>query len=133
MNLAKIMLDYFSEEPISLFLSVKRDLENLLNTRQCFLMYSKNYHEIKKSLLNYGIPDFMNMHFDLEESQKHFCQKVAEIIGCYEPRLKEVKVKLINPLQEKDRTLKIRIEGLLQTETASELIVFDSVLKPISF
>jgi hypothetical protein len=38
--------------------SVRRDLENLLNTRQRALSWPKNLQELDCSLLSYGIPDF---------------------------------------------------------------------------
>lgn len=114
----------------SLYSSVRRDLENLLNTRQYFLNHPKEYTELTKSLIDYGIPDFMSGRLDVEILQSNFCEKLTTIIRRYEPRFKEVVVKLVSNPKEKDRTLRMRIEGLLYAEPMPESIVFDSVLEP---
>ena len=38
-------------------LAVRRDLENLLNTRVCCATWPRELTELQQSLVNYGIPD----------------------------------------------------------------------------
>ena len=39
-------------------ISLRRDLENLLNTRWSCISWPPDYEELDLSLINYGIPDF---------------------------------------------------------------------------
>jgi len=50
----------------------------------------------------------------------------------FEPRLKEIKVAYIENKDLKDRTLRFRIDATLYADPTPEVIVFDSVLEPIS-
>jgi len=110
--------------------SVKRDLENLLNTRRRYVSWDKAWEELDKSLVDYGIPDFMGTQLDSKNVQKNFCCHLEQIIRRYEPRFKEIKVKLQDYLDKRDGTLHIRIEGLLYAEPVPEPIIFDSTLEP---
>ena len=113
-----------------LCLSVKRDLENLLNSRRRCISWDSSWEELEQSLVDYGIPDFMGTQLDSKQSQKIFCRHLERIISRYEPRFKQVKVTLQDYLDKKDRTLHIRIEGFLHAEPVPEPIIFDSVLEP---
>src|SRR5687767_8128335 len=42
--------------------SVRRDLENLLNTRARCLSWPPSLEELPASLVNYGLPDFTNIY-----------------------------------------------------------------------
>ena len=50
----------------------------------------------------------------------------------FEPRFKEVKVAYVENKDQKDRTLRFRIDAMLYADPTPEVIVFDSVLEPIS-
>ena len=110
--------------------SVRRDLENLLNTRQRCLPVPAHLAELKQSLVNYGTPDFTAGSMGALKDRQDFARVLQAIITQYEPRFKSVKVALVDAAEPLDRTLRFRIDALLQAEPAPEPVVFDSILKP---
>jgi type VI secretion system protein ImpF len=112
--------------------SVRRDLENLLNTRVRCLSVPSALTELKQSLVNYGIPDFTGANMTTDKDRRDFARLLQAVIREHEPRFKSVKVKLLDNAEPMDRTLRFRIDALLHAEPAPEPVVFDSMLKPIT-
>jgi type VI secretion system protein ImpF len=110
--------------------SVRRDLENLLNTRTRCLVWPPGLKELKQSLVNYGLPDFTGADLGSKKDREQFCGVVQSVIRQHEPRFKSVRVQLLGNTEPLDRTLRFRIDALLRAEPAPEPVVFDSVLKP---
>jgi type VI secretion system protein ImpF len=110
--------------------SVRRDLENLLNTRQRCRGWPGGLVELGRSLVNYGIPDFTGAELAATERQNEFRAAVEEVIRNFEPRFVSVAVKMVNSGDKLDRTLRFRIEALMYADPAPEPIVFDSFLDP---
>jgi type VI secretion system protein ImpF len=111
-------------------MSVRRDLENLLNTRVRCLMPPEQCKELKQSLVNYGIPDITGSDLGSSHDRDEFCRVLQNVIRQYEPRFKTVKVTPISSADPQDRTFRFRIDALLQAEPAPEPIIFDSQLRP---
>ena len=109
--------------------SVARDLEEMLNTRREALEdLSEDFHEVRRSLVNYGLPDFTSYSL-LGPQDKARVQRVLEdAIAHFEPRLQRVRVVLEEP-RGHDRALRFRVEALLQVDPAPEPVVFDTVLQ----
>lgn len=110
--------------------AVRRDLENLLNARQRCRSWPAELGELDTSLLNYGIPDFTGADFTLHQRHEGFRQVIETVLKRYEPRFRRVRVTLLNEDETMDRTLRLRIEALMQVEPAPEPIVFDSQIDP---
>jgi len=108
--------------------TVRRDLEMLLNTRIRNLVWPGPLKELNQSLLNFGIPDFAGLPLATSEGRTAFAQKLQGIIRQYEPRFKTVKVQLVSNAEPLDRTLRFRIDALLNVEPAPEPVVFDSIM-----
>src|SRR5262249_59182804 len=72
--------------------SVRRDLENLLNTRRRPLELPPGLKELDVSLVNYGIPDFTGSGPATALDRAAFCKSIQEIIRRYEPPLHSVTV-----------------------------------------
>lgn len=109
--------------------SVRRDLENLLNTRQRYFSWPKELTELERSLVAYGAPDFMSSQLEARTVQQSFCNSLTQIIKHFEPRFKEVSVSLLQQ-KEGERTLRLRISGLLHASPVPEPIILDSILEP---
>lgn len=111
-------------------LSVRRDIENLLNTRWRCQSWPPDLDQLDQSLVNYGIPDFTGV----VQNQGTFRQELRSIIESvlrkFEPRFKSVRVELIQNPDESDRVLRLRIDALLHVEPAPEPVVFESQLEP---
>jgi len=112
--------------------SVRRDLENLLNTRWRCVNWPPNLDDLEVSLVNYGIPDFTGVTMSSAASREQLRSVVEHVIRKFEPRFKSVKVKLLENADETDRSLRLRIDALLYAEPAPEPVVFDSQLEPVS-
>jgi type VI secretion system protein ImpF len=110
--------------------SVRRDLENLLNTRQRNLTWPPNLTELERSLLNYGIPDITALSMGAGKERQEFCRQLQSVILKHEPRLKTCQVVLLDNTEPLDRTLRFRIDALMHADPAPEPVMFDSSLKP---
>lgn len=112
--------------------SVRRDLESLLNTRFRLLSPPPNYSELEKSILNYGLPDLATINIIDPDKKFEFTKNLEKILREYEPRFKSVSVVFMDNKDGIDRTLRFRINATLYADPAPEVVVFDSVLEPVS-
>lgn len=110
--------------------SVRRDLEQLLNTRHRAL--SAPVGPLDLSLINYGLPDLQTINFVSAEGRIAFCHLLEQQILQYEPRFKSVRVTMLEREQAHDQTLRFRIEALMYADPAPEEIAFDTALEPIT-
>ena len=116
----------------SLRASVLRDLEGLLNTRYKMLSPHSQHIESQTSLLNYGMPDLATINIINDDKQKEFIHDLERILRQYEPRFKSVNVTFVKNENSVDRTLRFRVNATLYADPAPEVIVFDSILEPVS-
>ncbi len=112
--------------------SVRRDLENLLNSRFCMIEPPEELPEVTHSLLNYGLPDLATVNISDTEKKQRFVQQLERILREYEPRFKSVRVTHLDNRDRGDRTLRFRIDAVLWADPAPQSVVFDSVLEPVS-
>jgi len=112
--------------------SVRRDLENLLNTRWRAQGWPEDLPELETSLVNYGIPDFTGATMSQPSERARLRSTIERVIQRFEPRFKSVKVTLLENQGEMSRTLRFKIEALMHAEPAPEPVVFDSQLEPSS-
>lgn len=110
--------------------TIRRDLENLLNTRRPFYSIPEQYPELRKSLVNFGIPDIVGLDLEANDVRSGFLKQIEELIRHFEPRFLEVRVLPLDSEYNYDRSLKFRIEGKIRAYPAPEPIVFDSELEP---
>ena len=101
-------------------LSVRRDLENLLNTRWRCVSWPPNLEELETSLVNYGIPDFTGIRFASANTQGELRSILEAVIRRFEPRFSKVRVELITNADSLDRTLRFRIDAMLHAEPVVE-------------
>lgn len=113
----------------ALKLSVRRDLENLLNTRSRCHSWPLEMTELKRSLVNYGVPDITGASFGTPEDREDFCRTLEQVIRRHETRFRSVTVTLLENTESLDRILRFRIDALLEVEPAPEPVVFDSSLR----
>ncbi len=112
--------------------SVRRDLENLLNSRFCMIEPPEEFPEVSHSLLNYGLPDLATVNISDTEKKQRFVNQLERILREYEPRFKSVRVTHLDNRDRADRTLRFRIDAVLWADPAPQSVVFDSVLEPVS-
>jgi len=109
-------------------LSVRRDLEWLLNTRSYPGNIDEHLEEVTSSVIVYGLPDFTGISAKSDSELKRLSDEVERAIKNYEPRFLDLKVTL-EPVNNVDRLLKFRIEAQLDIDPTPEPIVFDTILQ----
>jgi len=112
--------------------SVRRDLENLFNTRFRMLEPDSHYTEVNKSILNYGLPDLATVNISDKMKRKVFIEKLESLLIEFEPRFKSIKVSYQENTDTLDRTLRFRINATLYADPSPEVVIFDSVLEPVT-
>lgn len=110
--------------------SVRRDLENLLNTRSRAISWPEDLEDLDLSLVNYGIPDVTGMSFQGQRSREELRRVIQRVIEHFEPRLRSVEVEMLDPAEPVDRRLRFRIRAMLEVEPAPEPLTFDSEIYP---
>lgn len=110
--------------------SVRRDLEDLLNTRRRCGLIPPGLDELEHSLAAYGLPEISGARFGSQEGRERFRELLEAIIVRWEPRFKSVKVVLLEGPEQIDRTVRFRIDALLHADPAPEPVVFDSRVEP---
>jgi type VI secretion system protein ImpF len=111
-------------------LAVRRDLENLLNTRRRAVSIPPGYTELKSSLLTYGLADFSGSGPGGGKERDAFCRSIEAVIRQHEPRFLTVVVELVSVADPTDRTLRFRIDAVLRADPVPEPVVFDSTMEP---
>ncbi len=110
--------------------AIRRDLENLLNTRWRPLSWSSDMTELNHSVVRYGIPDVSAANLISDRGRHDYLKTVEETIRAFEPRFKSVRVSFVENSDYQDRTMRFRIDAMMYAHPAPEPIVFDSALEP---
>jgi type VI secretion system protein ImpF len=109
-------------------LSVKRDLEWLLNTRHNGIDIPETLEELNESLAVYGLPDLTSLSVTNPDEQARISKAIEAALRVFEPRFVNVRVG-IEPINSTDRQLRFRIEAHLDIEPVAEPISFDTVVQ----
>ena len=72
--------------------AVRRDLQNLLNTRRRCEPLPSGLDELPRSLVNYGLPDLSEFNLDQDDERQRLRAVIEETIRAFEPRFKSVQV-----------------------------------------
>ncbi len=109
---------------------VRRDLQNLLNTRLHSFVWPEEYTQLDSSIVNYGLPSFSRV-----ENARDY-DAVAELIRVtierFEPRLQAARVEPLGEEDANSRVLRFRIKAQLVVEPLDDSIAFTSTLDPVS-
>jgi type VI secretion system protein ImpF len=108
--------------------SVRRDLENLLNTPWRWRSWSPELHQLNRSLVAYGIPDVAAENLGSATARQDFFRHVERVIRTFESRFTNVRVEPVDNVNRLDRTLRFRVHAMLHAYPAPEPVVFDSAL-----
>jgi type VI secretion system protein ImpF len=109
--------------------ALRRDLEWLLNTRRNPLAAPESMEELSQSLYNYGLPDFSALSSDAPKDRQKLLVEIERTVARFEPRLRNVRVSLIEGSGAGTRALRFQIEGALQMDPSPEHISFDGELQ----
>lgn len=108
--------------------AVRRDLEELLNTRQTYANLPAGCEQVNNSIMAYGLPDLASMEAITAKQREAISGRIRETILRFEPRLRDVIVTYRPGDSLSERSLKFHIEARLHVDPSPE-IVFDTVLE----
>jgi type VI secretion system protein ImpF len=109
-------------------MSVRRDLEALLNGRRRWLSWPAELSELASSAIGFGIPDFTSGALNDAARRESLRQEVEASIRRFEPRMHGVKVSIIESENKLEATLRLRIDGVLLVDQAREEVTFDTTV-----
>ncbi len=112
--------------------NIRRDLENLLNTRLTRYAIPEELNEINLSVANYGLPDFSFVQLGSDEGREEFRFMVEQAIHNFEPRFNQVIVELEQIGEEYERTLYLKISAVLMVDPDPIPLLFDSRVKTLN-
>jgi len=112
--------------------SVRRDLEILFNTRPLHRPLDPSLEELRKSIVTFGLPSLQGQHLGSFAQKEQFRQYLEDLILRSETRFKELTVELVQQDGSLERILRLQIQAVLETDSVSEVVVFDTTVDPIT-
>lgn len=110
-----------------IFDSVRQDLEELLNTRRSRQVLERQYPEVAKSIVSYGMPDLSSIDTSTPGKHEAIGPIIEKIITQHEPRLRKVRATLI-----RTRALELRVLFHIDAELCvdpSPQVAFETVVE----
>lgn len=111
-----------------MFQAVRRDLEELLNTRQTHVGFPEAFEQVHRSIVAYGLPDLATLEAITTKQREGIASRIQRIIEQFEPRLKDVKVEYVPSENRSERSLKFKVDARLAVDPSPE-VAFDTVLE----
>lgn len=109
--------------------AVVRDLENLLNSRRSITHVPAQFKAVAHSVAVYGLKDYTAENPGNPAALQQIRKDVEMTISKFEPRLKNVSVRLETG-DETERKLCFRVSGLLVVDPIREPVAFDTYFDP---
>lgn len=113
-------------------ISVRRDIENLLNTRYRCAEWPPQFDGLNDSLVNYGLPDFTAAGLNVVNDHGLLITAIEDALTRFEPRLIDVRVERVRGTDYIDRTFRFRIKATLKLESVEQEIRFDSAMETLT-
>jgi type VI secretion system protein ImpF len=108
--------------------AVRRDLEELLNTRRGQPVPPERYPELSRSVFSYGLPDLVTTPAATLQQREALARLLEQIVTLHEPRIRNVRATVTGDIDGKDRAIRFRLEGQLRVEPAPD-VEFETVLE----
>jgi type VI secretion system lysozyme-like protein len=108
-------------------ISLRRDLEVLLNTHRREVVIPEKFVNCANSILNFGVPDLMQCgDLNTPVERDRVCEALEKAIETFEPRLGDVSVKLV-PSDDSNRYRHFRLEATVVS--LSQWVVWEMNLR----
>ena len=115
--------------------AVRRDVEELLNTRQSHQGLPEQFVETHRSIVSYGLPDFTSINVRKSKAVEAMGGMIESVIAMFEPRLRNVRatpVEAAGANQSKEDTrVRFNIEATLFVDPFPE-VGFSTVVELLS-
>jgi type VI secretion system protein ImpF len=109
--------------------SLRRDLEWLLNSRRTPEAVGGEFQELEQSLYNFGLPDVTSLSWDSSRDRSRLGRMIEQVLHTFEPRLSGVRVVAVEAAAGAQHVMRFQIEGLLDMDPSPEHISFDTLLQ----
>ena len=106
---------------------VRRDLEDLLNTRLTNIGIPPDFVEVNNSIVTYGLPDLSSASADTSEQRGDIGKLIERVIERFEPRLRNVRARLVEGFGG-SQTVRFQIHAELNVDPAPE-VGFETILE----
>jgi type VI secretion system protein ImpF len=113
---------------VKLKIAVRRDLENLLNTRRTPDIIPEGSVETLRSVYCYGLPDITSLPANFLFERTKLLQAIETAVKTFEGRLDGVRVALV-PVPGLARVLRFAIDGMLRIDPLPEHVVYDASME----
>jgi type VI secretion system protein ImpF len=116
--------------PEQMVAAVRRDLEDLLNTRQTQVGLPEELVELHRSIYAYGLPDLNSLNAISPQQRAEIGRMIEAVVVVFEPRLKDIRAFLMESTGggQIERSVRFRIEARLNVDPAPE-VAFDTILE----
>jgi len=108
--------------------SVRRDLEDLLNTHRTVADVGAEFPQVDNSIITYGMPDLSSYQSTKVDVRGRVVERIEQAIARFEPRLRDVHATVIEEPDEMQFKLKFQIHATLHVDPAPE-VSFVTILK----
>jgi type VI secretion system protein ImpF len=103
---------------------LRRDLEELLNTRQT----ARGPQALQRSIYAYGLPDLTSFEAITPQQKMELGEVIRRTVMGFEPRLQHVQVTLVASEEQRDRVLQFRIDAQFAVEPFDD-VTFQTLLE----
>lgn len=107
---------------------VRRDLEDLLNTRLSQITVSPEFAHLRASVFAFGLPDFTSTNAYTHEQRGALGRIIEVTVERFEPRLRNVRAILAKESDGEIRSVKFHIDARLRVEPSPE-VGFETTLE----
>lgn len=110
---------------------LKRDLGDLLNTRQRIMSWPAALGELERSILNYGILDLSTANFSTDAQRTAVVERIGEAVRLAEPRLSGMRISAMTNADPSDRSLRVLIQAEIIVDSEAEPVQFSTIIDPL--
>jgi type VI secretion system protein ImpF len=107
---------------------VRRDLEDLLNTRLTVPGLPLSLTRLRESVYAYGLVDLNSLNALTPQQRDEIGKVLERTVAHFEPRLRDVRTIAVEADGGRKQAVRFRIEARLDVDPAPE-VVFDTVLE----
>lgn len=108
--------------------AIRVDVENLLNARLTAGDLPAEFRETARSLVTFGLPDLSAFDVSARTARDGLARVVVAAIERFEPRLRKVRVSVLDDKTKGGLSVRFRIEAELNVDPAPE-VGFETVLE----
>lgn len=105
---------------------VRRDLEELLNTRFTLGDTCKDRKHLARSMHAFGLPDLVSLNATTPQERAQIAKALEKTVAQYEPRLSNIRAFVLDT--DKPNMVRFRLEARLTVEPAPD-VIFDTMME----